>query len=99
MATIKSAFIPRRLISNNEIVAYEIVHHMKNRKRDRIFQMTLKLDMSKAYYRVKWDYLEGMMYKLGFPQEWVRLIMICVPSVSYSIVANSYHLMVIMWLV
>ncbi|XWS27573.1 hypothetical protein CRYUN_Cryun26dG0127700 [Craigia yunnanensis] len=30
------------------------------------------------------------MYKFCFPEKWVCLIMTCVPSVSYSVVANGY---------
>ncbi|CAH9143889.1 unnamed protein product [Cuscuta epithymum] len=41
--------------------------------------------MSKTYDRVEWAFLEGMMRQLGFADRWVRLIMECVTSVSYSI--------------
>lgn len=42
-----------------------------------------KLDMSKAYERVEWGFLQGMMVKMGFNQKWVDLIMECISSVSY----------------
>ena len=48
----------------------------------------LKLDMSKAYDRVEWPFLEGMMLRLGFAESWVKLIMRCVRLVSYCFLIN-----------
>ena len=47
--------------------------------------MALKLDMSKAYDRVKWTCLEKIMDKLGFVEKWRDLLMKCVISVTYSV--------------
>lgn len=51
--------------------------------------MALKLDMSKAYNRVKWVFLEKLMLKIGFHDNWVRLGMETVKIVSYSILING----------
>ncbi|KAA3462743.1 reverse transcriptase [Gossypium australe] len=51
----------------------------------------MKLDMSKAYDRVEWDFLARMIKHLGFHDDWIVLIMRCVCSVSYSVCLNSMH--------
>ena len=42
-----------RLITNNVIVAFETMHHISQKKGGKIGEMTLKLDMSKAYDQVE----------------------------------------------
>ena len=77
------------MIFDNIIVAHETMHSMKNRSYGRIGLLAAKLDMSKAYDRVEWDFLEGLMGAMGFASRWICLIMACVRSVSYSIVING----------
>jgi hypothetical protein len=47
----------------------------------------VKDDMSKAYDRVEWKFLEAMMIKMGFCRRWVKLIM--VSTVRYQIKVNG----------
>ncbi|GLT71817.1 hypothetical protein SLA2020_438100 [Shorea laevis] len=45
--------------------------------------------MSKAYYRIEWNFLEGVMRRMGFAEQWIRLIMKCITSISYSVLING----------
>ncbi|XP_042950231.1 uncharacterized protein LOC122282336 [Carya illinoinensis] len=85
----QSAFIPGRLITDNVMVAYELLHSMQSRQHSKVGSMAIKLDMFKAYDRVEWDFLEAMLLKLGFGSRWTGLIMAYVKSVSYAVKLNG----------
>ena len=85
----QSAFVPSRLITDNVLISSEIMHYMKRKKQGKHGVVALKLDMSKAYDRVEWKYLEAMMRKMGFDEDWIKLIMHCVSFVSYLVVRDS----------
>lgn len=61
ISTSQSAFIPGRLITDNAMTAFEVFHTMKKRKKGKRGWMAMKLDMSKAYNRVDWAFLERVM--------------------------------------
>jgi ribonuclease HI len=85
----QSAFIPGRLITDNVLLAFEALHTMDSRLSGKEGYMALKLDMSKAYDRVEWDFLEMIMRRLGFDERWVFLVMTCVRTVKYAVLVNG----------
>ena len=70
-------------------MAFEVLHYLKNLGVGNNFQMAAKLDMSKAYDRVEWSYLNVILLKLGFHRRWVDLIRMCVSSTTYSVLING----------
>uniref|UniRef100_A0A803PI32 Reverse transcriptase domain-containing protein n=1 Tax=Cannabis sativa TaxID=3483 RepID=A0A803PI32_CANSA len=88
----QSAFLPGPLISDNIMVAFEIMHYLKRKIAGKEGFMAIKLDMSKAYNRVEWSFIERMMLHMGFSSHWVQLIMFCVTTVTYN-VTHGGHLM------
>ena len=83
IAPTQSAFVPGRLITNNVLVAYETMHAMHCRKIGKKGSLAMKLDISKAYNRVEWDFLKGIMVRLGFPNVWIERVMCCVSTPSF----------------
>ena len=84
----QSAFQAGRVITDNILMAFETLHYMKTQQRGSTGFMALKLDMSKAYDRVEWSFLECLLRKMGFHSRWVNLMMECITTVSYSILIN-----------
>ena len=85
----QSAFIPGRLITDNTLLAFECVHAIQRTNGERNNFCAYKLDLSKAYDRVDWRSLQGIMQKLGFAEQWIHWTMSCITSVWYSICFNG----------
>ena len=49
----------------------------------------LKMDLSKAYDTLNWDFLKDMMIGLNFPRRFIKIVMSCVTSTQYSLMING----------
>lgn len=85
----QNAFIPGRLISDNIVVAHEVFHSLKSRKRQANSYMAVKTDITKAYDRLEWTFLQETMKFMGFGEKWIGWIMTCISSVTYSVLING----------
>lgn len=68
----QSAFVPGRMITDNAIIAFECLHAIQQGATERNNFCAYKLDLSKAYDRVDWSFLEKVLVRLGFQSEWVQ---------------------------
>ena len=82
----QGGFVEGRQILDDVVVAMEAIHSMANSKERAMF---MKLDMAKAYDRVRWEFLQKVLLAFGFVEEWVNWIMICVTSSSFLIIING----------
>lgn len=88
----QSAFVKGRSITNNILGAFEVIHHRKSKNRGTEGEVALKLDISKAYDRVNWKYLQHRLLLMGFSVKWTSWMMLCVKSVSYNFCLNVEYI-------
>ncbi|GAU35387.1 hypothetical protein TSUD_160380 [Trifolium subterraneum] len=84
----QSAFVEGRSISDNALIAIEVIHALKRRTKGTRGELALKVDISKAYDKVDWGFLRGMLERMGFTHKWIHWMMLCVSSVNYSVLVN-----------
>lgn len=86
----QSAFVGGRLIQDNLVISHEFFHALKQRDSRGRENVAIKLDMSKAYDRLEWDFLKEALLAYGFCPRWVSLVMRMVTTVSYRYKINGF---------
>lgn len=87
----QSAFIGDRMITDNILIATEVNHFLKRKRQGKTSIVALKVDLSKAYDCMEWNFLKRMMSRLGFSSKFFNLVMLCVSTIRYKIVASGDH--------
>ncbi|GKB64615.1 reverse transcriptase [Tanacetum coccineum] len=85
----QSAFILGRLIQDSIVIANEAFHYIRNKKKGSQQFMALKLDQSKAFDRVEWDFFLESLKRLGFGNKWYTWISACISSYELEFMING----------
>lgn len=85
----QNSFVPKRLMGDNFLITHEVITYVKRQKKGYNIISILKVNMNKAYDRVRWDFVEWLLDAMGFPAHWRHWIMQCITTVSYSILVNG----------
>jgi len=88
ISPMQSSFIPGRQITDNIVVLQELFHSMR-RKSGTKGWMAIKLDLEKAYDRLRWEFIRDTLARMKLPNTLVDVIMNCVTSCSLSILWNG----------
>nr|GEU89886.1 histidine kinase 3 [Tanacetum cinerariifolium] len=83
----QSAFIPRRHIQDNILIAQELLRGYNRKNGPK--RCAMQIDIHNAYDTVSWSFLAEILGKFGFHKKMVAWIMTCVRSTSFSICLNG----------
>ncbi|XP_060195103.1 uncharacterized protein LOC132624322 [Lycium barbarum] len=83
----QSGFMKGSAIGENVLLAQEIVHDI--RKPNKGGNVVIKLDMSKAYDRISWNFICVVMRKMGFNEHWIFIIWNLMSNAWYTICING----------
>ncbi|XP_071927455.1 uncharacterized protein [Coffea arabica] len=83
----QTGFVKGRNITDNFLLAQEIVSGIG--KKNRAGNVAMKLDMSKAYDRVAWDHIIGVLRRFGFGEIFIDLVWRLISNVWFSVIING----------
>ncbi|KAM6577500.1 hypothetical protein CsatB_029337 [Cannabis sativa] len=83
----QGAFVKNRLLAHNIMVFQDL---LKGYLRKNISaRCIMKIDLSKAYDTVDWQFVEDLLNNLCFPSRFINWIMTCLKGTSYNLLMNG----------
>ncbi|KAM3360270.1 hypothetical protein P3S68_019982 [Capsicum galapagoense] len=83
----QTGFIKDRSITKNILLAQEIVRDIN--RRNRLHNVAVQLDMSKAYVRVSWIFVIKVMIRFGFSKTMINMIWRLISNNWYTMLVNG----------
>ena len=91
ISLLQSAFVLGWTGLVNMIIAQELIN-TPSLKRGRVRYMAIKIDLEKAYDRLKWNFVRDMLLLFNVLDSLSKLIIICVASSFISVLLNGGQL-------
>jgi hypothetical protein len=73
----QSGYVGGTKIMDNVILVHEIIHSLKSTCTQ---GMLLKLDLSKDFDKLRWQYMKALLLTFGFNKDWISWIMNLIPQ-------------------
>jgi hypothetical protein len=73
-------YVEGRQIMDSVILVHEIIHSLKS---TRTPGMLLKLDLSKSFDKLSWQYMKVLILAFGFNKDWISWIMNLISSTFF----------------
>jgi len=86
ISPVQTGFVEGTQILDGFVVSQEVIHSLKQKKE---MGMMIKLDFSKAYDRLNWNYLKTILMAFGFCNRWVNWICNMISTHNFSILLNG----------
>ena len=86
VSTAQNAFVEGRQILDAVLITNKAIHALLKRKEK---WLICKLDIEKAYDYLNWNFLLGVMEKMGFGRKWLNWIQWCISTVTFSVLVNG----------
>lgn len=78
------AFLKGRGLLDVVLLANEVMSEMKHQD-----LFCVKVDITKAYNSIRWDYLLNLMKIMRFPQCWIKWICVCLETSNFQVLING----------
>lgn len=82
------SFVPKRHSSDNIIIAQEVIHSMRSKK-GKTRWMAIKIDLEKAYDRLRWDFVRDTLQDIGLPGKFIDLVWHSISSTRMRVIWNG----------
>ncbi|XP_062103545.1 uncharacterized protein LOC133814624 [Humulus lupulus] len=83
----QGAFVKGRSIAHNIMIFQDLIKNYGRTSTSS--RCAIKIDLSKAYDTVDWEFLEDLLKALNFPMKFIGWVMSCVQNTSYSLLMNG----------
>ena len=83
----QTAFVKGRLLVENTVLASELINgYHKNSSQK---QITIKVDIAKAFDTLSWDFLFSCLQGIGLPEKFVGWLKACICTTSFTLGYNG----------
>ncbi|XP_060967001.1 uncharacterized protein LOC133035175 [Cannabis sativa] len=83
----QGAFVKNRLLAHNIMIFQDL---LKGYTRKNIYaRCIMKIDLSKAYDTVDWQFVEDLLNSLCFPSRFIHWLLVCLRGTTYFLLLNG----------